>query len=404
MHTSRQTRKNCTFDELPPERKKPAKRPPPPQDDSTLPSLAGPSRLNGHHHHNSGPTFSGGGGVFGGGGAGAGSGYVSGGGESSKRQRTGAGTGTGVGASSDLEGMHALMEAATQAEYHQHSSQYPYPHQSQYQNPYQNGQPRYQYLPHPTHSRTRWSYGQGGGYTSYGGIPGAVSASSSSSGAAGSGSVSAGAMPLPNEPASFDLSVSETLAPHVITVILTDDLLPIGTRQAGPESSQAEVSGGGAGGGGGGGGQKSGYIRQISVDRSKPQVCVFLESLWVFGVFGWRSSFLSYTTTSHRLRPSHSGGLLLISMSLAHVSFHSSISPSFPFLFVRRRRIFSPHLCKLTITRPFDALGSTSYLTTNRIVSTTSTSSSLSFASWPVLMTLYPSFCSVSQLATTQAV
>lgn len=87
-------------------------------------------------------------------------------------------------------------------------------------------------------------------------------------------------MPHANEPASFDLSVSETLAPHVITVLLTDDLLPIGTRQAGPESSQAEVSGSGGGGGGGGGGigggkQKSGYIRQISVDRSKPQVSSF---------------------------------------------------------------------------------------------------------------------------------
>lgn len=164
--------------------------------------------------------------------------------------------------------MHALMEAATQAEY----------------SPYQ---PNARYLPHPTHSRTRWSYGAGGGYTSYGGIP----PSAGSGGVGGVGGAGGGAMPHANEPASFDLSVSETLAPHVITVLLTDDLLPIGTRQAGPESSQAEVSGSGGGGGGGGiggGKQKSGYIRQISVDRSKPQVSFRFWSLVMFFWRWWR--------------------------------------------------------------------------------------------------------------------
>lgn len=83
-------------------------------------------------------------------------------------------------------------------------------------------------------------------------------------------------MPKTGEPASFDLSVSESLAPHVITVLLTDDLLPIGTRQAGQDISQAEVSTHSNGEAVGGVKQTTGFVRQISTDnKSKPQVCSY---------------------------------------------------------------------------------------------------------------------------------
>lgn len=169
--------------------------------------------------------------------------------------------------------MHALMEAATQAEYH-----YGYGYGGA------GFQQQQRYLPHPTHARNRWSYGMGGGYTPYGAAGYGVAGSANASGAS--------SMPKPNEPASFDLSVSENLTPHVITVLLTDDLLPIGTRQAGPESSGAEVGanssgfngqgGNGSGGENGGQGKSSGYIRQISVDRSRPQVGDFFTSTFLF--------------------------------------------------------------------------------------------------------------------------
>lgn len=264
--TSRQTRKSCTFDELPPERKKTMKRPSSSQDDLTRPlaspssHLAGSSSLNGNPHqpgpqkhqhtrHHQG-------------------------GESVKRQRT-----------SDLEGMHALVEAATQAEYH---------HGHGYGGAGVQQQPRY--LPHPTHARNRWSYGMGGGYTPYGAVGHGVAANASSS--------AASSMPKPNEPASFDLSVSENLTPHVITVLLTDDLLPIGARKAGPESSGAEVgatsssSNGQEGSGSGGvGGKSSGYIRQVSVDRNRPQV----GDVFTFtSVTPWLASILKFAVLAPR--------------------------------------------------------------------------------------------------------
>ncbi|KAF7306719.1 Zn(2)-C6 fungal-type domain-containing protein [Mycena indigotica] len=62
------------------------------------------------------------------------------------------------------------------------------------------------------------------------------------------------------EPASLDLSIGKSLDPHAITTLLTDDLLPLGTRQAGPEA-EAPLS--------------DAYIRQISNDRSKPQYIIF---------------------------------------------------------------------------------------------------------------------------------
>ncbi|KAJ7071246.1 Urb2/Npa2 family-domain-containing protein [Mycena amicta] len=61
------------------------------------------------------------------------------------------------------------------------------------------------------------------------------------------------------EPISFDLSIGKSLDPHALTTLLTDDLLPIGTRQAGPDDAPLSDA----------------YIRQISSDRSKPQYIIF---------------------------------------------------------------------------------------------------------------------------------
>ncbi|KAJ7169652.1 hypothetical protein C8R46DRAFT_896215 [Mycena filopes] len=66
---------------------------------------------------------------------------------------------------------------------------------------------------------------------------------------------------------SLDLSISHSLDPHVITTLLTgilsvDDLLPIGTRQAGPDDNPLS---------------ETAYIRQISCDRSKPQYIIFTK-------------------------------------------------------------------------------------------------------------------------------
>lgn len=61
------------------------------------------------------------------------------------------------------------------------------------------------------------------------------------------------------EPASIDLSTDEHLEPHVITSLVTDDLLPIGSKRTGPESTQTSSS--------------TPYIRQVSYDPNKPQVC-----------------------------------------------------------------------------------------------------------------------------------
>lgn len=60
-------------------------------------------------------------------------------------------------------------------------------------------------------------------------------------------------------PTSLDLSTTDTLEPHVLTVLLTDDLLPIGNRQTGSGSELPDT----------------GYIRQISSDRSKPRYAIF---------------------------------------------------------------------------------------------------------------------------------
>ncbi|KAJ7431794.1 hypothetical protein B0H11DRAFT_2128456 [Mycena galericulata] len=65
-----------------------------------------------------------------------------------------------------------------------------------------------------------------------------------------------------SEPISLDLSISKSLDPHVITTLLTDDLLPIGTRQAGPEDAPLS---------------ETAHIRQISCDRSKPQYLIFTK-------------------------------------------------------------------------------------------------------------------------------
>ena len=59
------------------------------------------------------------------------------------------------------------------------------------------------------------------------------------------------------EPISLDLSTPDALEPHVITALLTDDLLPIGAKQAGPDHTQLP---------------ETSYIRQISTVGSKPQV------------------------------------------------------------------------------------------------------------------------------------
>ncbi|KAF7339845.1 Zn(2)-C6 fungal-type domain-containing protein [Mycena venus] len=65
-----------------------------------------------------------------------------------------------------------------------------------------------------------------------------------------------------SEPLSLDLSISRSLDPHFITTLLTDDLLPIGTKQAGPDDSPLS---------------ETPHIRQISGDRSKPQYIIFTK-------------------------------------------------------------------------------------------------------------------------------
>ncbi|KAJ6519595.1 hypothetical protein C8R45DRAFT_27475 [Mycena sanguinolenta] len=64
------------------------------------------------------------------------------------------------------------------------------------------------------------------------------------------------------EPISFDLSISRSMDAHALTTLLTDDLLPIGTKQAGPDDSPLS---------------ETPYIRQISTDRTKPQYIIFTK-------------------------------------------------------------------------------------------------------------------------------
>ncbi|TRM69249.1 hypothetical protein BD626DRAFT_544051 [Schizophyllum amplum] len=64
------------------------------------------------------------------------------------------------------------------------------------------------------------------------------------------------------EPMSLDLSTPDSLDPHVITALLTDDLLPIGSKQAGPDHTQLP---------------DTSYIRQISTVSSKPQYIIFTQ-------------------------------------------------------------------------------------------------------------------------------
>nr|GAT47885.1 predicted protein [Mycena chlorophos] len=61
------------------------------------------------------------------------------------------------------------------------------------------------------------------------------------------------------EPLSLDLSIGEGLDPHAITTLLTDDLLPIGTRQAGPHDAPLTDA----------------YIRQISSQKPHGQYIIF---------------------------------------------------------------------------------------------------------------------------------
>ncbi|KAH8824377.1 hypothetical protein DL96DRAFT_1712657 [Flagelloscypha sp. PMI_526] len=68
-------------------------------------------------------------------------------------------------------------------------------------------------------------------------------------------------MRMRGEPPSLDLSTDESLEPHVITSLVTDDLLPIGSKRTGPESYQLSSS--------------TPYIRQVSYDPAKPQYVVF---------------------------------------------------------------------------------------------------------------------------------
>ncbi|KAJ6604423.1 hypothetical protein DFH09DRAFT_1068094 [Mycena vulgaris] len=75
-----------------------------------------------------------------------------------------------------------------------------------------------------------------------------------------------------SEPISLDLSISRSLDPHARSngacnyraplTIFPDDLLPIGTRQAGPDDTPLS---------------ETAYIRQISCDRSKPQYIIFTK-------------------------------------------------------------------------------------------------------------------------------
>ncbi|KAJ7655051.1 hypothetical protein DFH06DRAFT_488965 [Mycena polygramma] len=65
-----------------------------------------------------------------------------------------------------------------------------------------------------------------------------------------------------SEHMSLDLSIGGSLDPHVLTTLLTDDLLPIGTKQAGPDDSPLT---------------ETAHIRQISCDRSKPQYIIFTK-------------------------------------------------------------------------------------------------------------------------------
>ncbi|THH05566.1 hypothetical protein EW146_g9872, partial [Bondarzewia mesenterica] len=162
-----QTRKACTFDELPPERKKPTKRAlPPSTDELHLGGTSSPGSDSLTHVPDKRARRT-----------------------STAAATTDNATTTPGGSNVDFAGMHALIEAATQQE----------------------------------HQR-------------------AAAASTSA------------------EPASLDLSISDTLEPHALTTLLTDDLLPIGTRQAGPDSSDLP---------------ETGYIRQISADKSKPQYIIF---------------------------------------------------------------------------------------------------------------------------------
>ncbi|KAJ7275270.1 hypothetical protein B0H12DRAFT_1227785 [Mycena haematopus] len=74
------------------------------------------------------------------------------------------------------------------------------------------------------------------------------------------------------EPISFDLSISRSLDAHfahgttiaarTYLTFSVDDLLPIGTKQAGPDDSPLS---------------ETPYIRQISADRSKPQYIIFTK-------------------------------------------------------------------------------------------------------------------------------
>ncbi|KAJ7706424.1 hypothetical protein B0H17DRAFT_628842 [Mycena rosella] len=116
-----------------------------------------------------------------------------------------------------------------------------------------------------------------------------------------------------SEPISLDLSISRALDPHVITTLLTDDLLPIGTRQAGPEDTPLSDT--------------AGYIRQISCDRSKPQYIIFTKRRTESNVSSGQKQLAVLKTCLSLLNPPPSEDSLIdIYLGLSN--------PAFPLVFL----------------------------------------------------------------------
>jgi len=133
-----------------------------------------------------------------------------------------------------------------------------------------------------------------------------------------------------SEPLSLDLSISNSLDPHFITTLLTDDLLPIGTKQAGPDDSPLS---------------ETPHIRQISGDRSKPQYIIFTKKRSGPSVNPGRKQLAVLKTCLSFLEPPPSEDSLLD-------IYLAVCNPAFPLVFLPpdERLLDSVLLTKLCLT------------------------------------------------------
>ncbi|KIY43296.1 hypothetical protein FISHEDRAFT_62807 [Fistulina hepatica ATCC 64428] len=131
---------------------------------------------------------------------------------------------------------------------------------------------------------------------------------------------------------SLDLSTPDVLEPHVITALLTDDLLPVGTKHAGPEATGQLPD--------------TNYIRQISCVSSKPQYIIFTHKTDKTSTYyaNAQDELARLRAALRLLQPGQAPSeTALIDL------FFTQVNPAFPILLSRehqhpREREMSPHL------------------------------------------------------------